>query len=405
MGTSKYTIFGLFVAIYFFFAACKPWLDMYMGISHQLVTGFQLVLCLFVIFLFISKVLFIDVLTFFFAIYVLSRFFTELVVLSFVEFPVLEAVGAGYSVIRFIMFCGLVLVITHYNKPESASGLKNIVLGYFLITLLYSLLQHPMIGNIPSLAIAGGNIVSGNGLGVFRANGGVGGTVIAYANFLLAVSWIIFYSHFTNKRYQSFLKVCLLVSLLLCFSRSAFLCLFSMYLAYSFFEKKFTRLFFLTIILLSLIYYQGEFIMENYLLMISDSDSDRVGGWVIILGDNSILELVMGSQVGQNTGLFLGELTKNGGGDSFLIGTLNDFGLFGLVIFLSVISRLVMTSSNLTYSTKFGILISFFLMTFVNSGFEKLLVMLSYFLALLIIRNNPAQKIGQTATQKTIFSN
>ena len=58
MGTLKYTIFGLFMAMFFWFAALKPWLDIYMGISHQLIGGFQFVLCLFVIFIFISKGLF-----------------------------------------------------------------------------------------------------------------------------------------------------------------------------------------------------------------------------------------------------------------------------------------------------------------------------------------------------------
>ena len=177
-----------------------------------------------------------------------------------------------------------------------------------------------------------------------------------------------------------------------------------MYLINLFFEKKVKLLSATAVIALLLVYYQSGYIMENYILMIGGSDSGRILGWSTILDGTSALELLMGSQVGQNTGLFLGGITKNGGGDSFLIGTLNDFGLFGLVMFLWVFFRSVFTSNNLRYSTIYGILISFVLMTFVNSGFEKLLVMLSYSVALIIIRNNPVQGIVQTATPKHIVT-
>jgi hypothetical protein len=389
--TSKYKIFGLFVAVYFLFAALKPWFDIFMGIPHQLITSFQLGLCLIAIFLFISKKSFVDILTFVFAVYVFLRFVSEIVVLSFDGLPAFEVVGAAYSAVRLIMFCGLLLVIVHYKQVESVNAIRKIVLGYFLLTLLYSVLQHPMLGNFQLLTVGGGNITSANGLGVFRANGGVGGTVIAYANFLLAVSWIIFYSHFTNRWYHRFLKLCLLLSVFLCFSRSVFLCLLSMYFVNLLFKKQIKVLLVFGVVSLSLAYYLGGFIKENYIQMIGDSDTGRVGGWVSILEGNSFLELIMGSQVGQNTGLFLGGLAKNGGGDSFLIGTLNDFGLVGLLMFLLVVSRVLTTFVNVRYSTICGIFVSFVLMTFVNSGFEKLLVMLSFCLALIIIRNNPSR--------------
>jgi hypothetical protein len=260
-----------------------------------------------------------------------------------------------------------------------------------------------MLGNFTLLHTAGGNIVSGNGLGAFRANGAVGGTVIAYSNFLLAVSWVIFYSEFNNKRFHLFLKVCLFVSLFLCFSRSVFLCICIMYLINVVFNKKVMSAFAITFIALALAYYLGGEILDNYALMISASDTERVTGWKAILGGSSAIELLLGSQVGQNTGLFLGELAKNGGGDSFLIGTVNDFGIIGMVLFVFVFSKLVFSFKSQRYSTIFGIVVSFILMTFVNSGFEKLLVMLSYVLALIII-NNPVHRETQIATPIYIVS-
>ena len=391
---SKYRFFGIFVGVFFFLAAFKPWFDIYFGISNYIITGFQLILCLFVTSLFISKELRFNGPLITLVIFVLARLFSEFLFVYFEGGSIEQLAGATYSALRLIMFCGLILLVGQYMNFESVNNIRNVFLSYFLVTLVYSLLQHPMLGNFTLLHTAGGNIVSANGLGFFRANGGIGGTVIGYANFLLAVSWVIFYSEFNSKRFHFFLKICLLGSIFLCFSRSLFLCIFAMYFINVVFDKKVMAAFVMAIIALVLVYYQADRVMDDYASMVSGSDADRVGGWSDMFAGSSVLELLLGSRVGENTGLFLGGLTKISG-DSFLLGTVNDFGVVGVILFISVFTKLVFSLNIQRYSTIFGIVVSFILMTFVNSGFEKLLVMLSYFLAVMVI-NSPAPRLGHS---------
>ena len=400
---SKYRMFGVFVVVYFLLASSKPWLEIYLGIPHSLVTGCQLSLCFFATLFFIYKELSLNVPLFLFMIYVLARLVAELGYVYIDGRSFEELVGAIYSAVRFIMFGGLVLLVGQYNNVESARYLKYSLLAYFLVTCFYSLLQHPMLGNLLLLHTAGGNVVSANGLGFFRANGGVGGTVIAYANFLVAVSWVIFYTKFTNKKFHLFLKLCLLISVFLCFSRSVFIALFAMYLMSMVFDKKVRAAFVMVIITLGLVYYQAEVIVDNYTLMVSESDTKRTGAWGAMFAGVHILEILLGSHVGQNTGLFLGGLQKNQGGDSFLIGTVSDFGLIGVILFVFVFTKFVFSLVGQRKSTMFGIVVSFMLIAFVNSGFEKLLVMLSYFVAIIII-NNPAPQLGHSARFQKIVT-
>ncbi len=400
---SKYRMFGVFVTVYFLLASFKPWLDIYLGIPHFLVTGFQISLCFIVILLFIHKELSLKVPLFIFMIYVLARLAAELAHVYYEGRPYEEMVGAIYSAVRFIMFGGLVLLVGQYNNVKSARYLKYSLLAYFLLTCFYSILQHPMLGNSLLLQTAGGNVVSSNSLGFFRANGGVGGTVIAYANFLLAISWVIFYSEFANKKFHLFLKLCLLLSLYLCFSRSVFTGLLAMYLISIVYDKNLKAAFIMAIITLGIFYYQQtEVILNNYSMMVSYSDANRTEAWVNMFEGVNMLDLLMGSQVGQNTGLFLGDLEKNYSGDSFLLGTLNDFGLIGVILFVFVFTKFVFSFVGLKKSTKFGIFVSFILVLFINSGFEKLLVMLSYFLAIIII--NSAPQVGHSARLEKIVS-
>ena len=400
---SRYRLFGIFVGVFFFLAAFKPWFDIYFGITNNIITGFQLILCLFVTSLFIIKELRFNVHLCTLVVFVLARLFSEFLYAYFEGRSMQELVGAVYSTLRLIMFCGLVLLVSQYKNFESVNNIRSIFLAYFFVTLLYSVLQHPMLGNFTLLHTAGGNIVSANGLGAFRANGGIGGTVIAYSNFLLAVGWVVFYGEFNNKYFHLFLKLCFFVSLFLCFSRSVFLCIFVMYLINIVVKKKVVSAFAISLITLVLAYYFADVISDNYALMISNSDTGRVGGWKAMLGGSSALEFLLGSQVGQNTGLFLGGLTKNEGGDSFLIGTVNDYGIIGAILFVFVFSKLVFSFNIQKYSTILGIVGSFIVMTFVNSGFEKLVVMLSYMLALIII-NKPVGREDQIAIPKYIVS-
>ena len=390
---TKYELLTWFLGIFFVLNGLKPWIDIFVGVSNQVVTGVQLILCLSVIQILTLKNRKLSLIMFVFLGFVFVRFLSEILIMTFESEGIPSFLAASFSALRFYMFALLLLVLGSFKSDAKVVVIKKIFIAYFILTLVYSIMQHPSLFNFSSLHTAGGNIVSGNGIGIQRMNGGIGGTVISYSNFLLSVSWVLFYCKSDNAFKQNCLFVCLGISVLLCFSRSLFLCLLVMFLVDLIMKKRFKSMVLITGLVAYFVSRYLVQILDSYTLMVGGSDISRRSGWVSMFSDSSSLEVFLGSRVGGNTGLITGGLAKLSG-DGFILGTINDFGIFGAVFFVSLFVYSVFKLPNIRPSVGVSICLTFFIMLFVNSGFEKLTVMLSYFVALVVISYSPSSALG-----------
>ncbi len=372
-------------AVFFSFNAIKPWVDIFFGISNQLITGLQLILLL-LSFLYFSLHTRgnMGILTLLVLIYVCLRYFAELQIMFFSEFKLEYLIASTYSAVRIAMFFLFLHVLSFNLSRQCIDRLKNIFLSYFIYTFAISALQHPLIFDVAVLRDAGGNVVSGNGLGIFRSTGGIGGTVIGYANYLLAVFWIIFYGSRIGHGFGKFVTSAFIFSVVFCFSRSMFLSIFIILFLEMVFRFRMSHYFFLSILLIVLPFVNFEVILDGYRDMIRFSDFARLEQWRLLAENLDLLTFFMGNQVGENTGLHTSGM-RTISGDSFLLGTLNDFGLIGLALFIASTIYAV-RRFKLKKNHTMGILATLFLMLMVNSGFLKLTIMFSYVLALSILK-------------------
>jgi hypothetical protein len=387
-------------AVFFSLNAIKPWIDIFFGISNQLITGLQLILLLlsFLYFLLHTREN-ISIWTFLILSYICLRYFSELQIMLFTEFKLESLVAATYSVVRIAMFFLFLQVLSFNLSRRCIDRLKNIFLSYFMYTVLISALQHPLIFDVSNLRNFGGNHVSGNGLEIFRATGGIGGTVIGYANYLLSVCWLVIFGSYKYHHFGKLISVALIFSVFVCFSRSVFLSVFVIYFFLMIFNFKKSHALYLILLLLVGLTLDFDSIRDAYSVMIASSDASRIDSWVRISNNLGLLTVLVGNQVGQNTGLLTGGMVSLSG-DSFLLGTLNDFGLIGVLLFVGA-TWSSFQRFKFGLNVQLGMFTSFMLMLFINSGFEKLTVMFSYALVLAIIRGLHVDKpiSGIKATQ------
>jgi hypothetical protein len=253
-------------------------------------------------------------------------------------------------------------------------------------------MQHPAAFNIMWIREYGGNYTSGSALAIsfFRANGGIGGTVVDYANFLLAVTWVLLFVPFKNKVIQSSLLLLLFSAGLLCFSRSLFLAWLLIFLIHAFsFKNTIRTILTITIIstLLLLMMINIDTIFELY-EGFTRSDQKRLGSWSSLFSDFTIVEFGVGRELGGNTGLFLIQSMWDSegkiSGDGFLTGFLYDAGAIMLLLFIGVIMYRVFLI-KCDFRTKISIIVSLMVMTAINSGVEKLFIAATYILSIGII--------------------
>tara|TARA_Y100001936_G_scaffold237152_1_gene267380 strand:- start:928 stop:1395 length:468 start_codon:yes stop_codon:yes gene_type:complete len=113
------------------------------------------------------------------------------------------------------------------------------------------------------------------------------------------------------------------------------------------------------------------------------SDSQRLESWLLLFKNFTLLEFILGTGIGGNTGLFLSGEGKISG-DGFVTGFTYDAGILTFLLLFSVItSRVLSIRSN--WRVKFSIIGSMFLMLVINSGFEKLFIVFSYVLSIAIV--------------------
>tara|TARA_B100002052_G_C15852987_1_gene586031 strand:+ start:555 stop:1778 length:1224 start_codon:yes stop_codon:yes gene_type:complete len=388
---SKYTfktdriVIALIAAI-LLLNALRPWLDFLLPINNQLITAVQfLILLLFITVLdsnfykktHIPSALLLLSISIIFIIQALFQFFTG---------DVMGLISGLYVLLRtFLLVYLFQILLTSRRDKQTFISAQNYLVAYFLITFFYCMLQHPQILNVGILREYGSNFTSANPLVTFRANGGIGGTVVDYANFLLAFSWILFFSHFKSKSVRNWLLLIFAITSFLAFSRALYLSLFFILFVHviSFKNIKRTILSFMIIVVpLFLFIINFETIQEFY----SDfnaSDSQRLESWLLLFKNFTLLEFIVGTGIGGNTGLFLAGEGKISG-DGFVTGFTYDAGILTfLLLFSVIISRVLSIRSN--WRVKVSIIGSMFLMLVINSGFEKLFIVFSYVLSIAIV--------------------
>lgn len=375
------------ISVIFILNSLKPWIDYLLPIHYQAITVFQFIPLLILITHF-NKDFYkkIDLPSAFLIIYIVVILFQQALIHIF-EKNVFAVISSLYVFVRTLFIVYLLQVLLSPKRRETFfEAIKLILMIYFLVTFLYSIMQHPQVFDNEVIKEFGGNSTSGNGLGFFRTNGGIGGTVVDYANFLLAVFWVLLFRPFNNKKTQILMLLIFVISAILCFSRSLFLSIMFILIVQLINvnnTKKIILLVCLSTVVLLLLSSSLEFLVLNYALIAGDSDNYRVEQWRDLFQNFSFAEYLMGRNLGGNTGLFYGPEHKISG-DGFIMGFTYDAGIIGIVsLILVIFSRIFSCNCNL--QIKISMIGSLLVMLAVNSGFEKLNIVLVYMLSIAIV--------------------
>ena len=348
-----------------FFNISKPFADYFFGISPPFVTIFQII----VIVIYFST--FFKYLSFNLIMQLALTYFSLLALINFAyrEVSLVQSITGLFNVYTIIFTFALFksndgkLIFNRFN---------NLVLFFLTYSLLISLNQHFEIAFAFLFNNYGGNIVSGNQLGMFRANGGVGGTVIEYA-FLLSIACI--YTAHTWKYNDKKLYFIFVIGLsfFLSFSRSTGVSLFLL-LMYLFFFKANVNLLFrilvLAVMIVSLILYYPS--IEQVLIFNEEvsgtSDLKRITQWDI-LENFSDMSLFFGAEFGENIGYSGLDGTKSVS-DGYILAIIADAGFTGLFLIMSFI-LLAYRNNQFSIIDYFFTVLLIFILLFINSGMSK----------------------------------
>ena len=359
--------------------AMKPVLDYYVSISSQVVSFVQILLLLIFVTIF-NKNFYrtINLKAAALLFFVLIKLLYDILILMVEGASIFDIVSPIYFVIRFVILVYLFqYLVCKKESIKTYLTLRNILLWYFVLTVVYSIMQSKFFFDVAWIREYGGNIMSSNSLGAHRVNGAIGGTVITYSNFLLAIAWVLFFTKFKSINVKIFLIVLFIFAVYLNFSRSLLLALFIMS-ALSF-KLKYVWIYLIPVMVT--IFFWKDLVG----LFSTISDVRRVDNWNELFVDFSMIDYLLGTHLGANTGLFVFKGEKISG-DGFIFGLVYDIGIIGLALFLIFIGRVV-NSVNINLSSKISIGLTFLLMLFVNSGFEKIFILAIYLFSIVIVKN------------------
>jgi hypothetical protein len=359
--------------------AMKPVLDYYVSISSQVVSFVQILLLLIFVTIF-NKNFYrtINLKAAALLFFVLIKLLYDILILMVEGASIFDIVSPIYFVIRFVILVYLFqYLVCKKESIKTYLTLRNILLWYFVLTVVYSIMQNKFFFDVAWIREYGGNIMSSNSLGAHRVNGAIGGTVITYSNFLLAIAWVLFFTKFKSINVKIFLIVLFIFAVYLNFSRSLLLALFIMS-ALSF-KLKYVWIYLIPVMVT--IFFWKDLVG----LFSTISDVRRVDNWNELFVDFSMIDYLLGTHLGANTGLFVFKGEKISG-DGFIFGLVYDIGIIGLALFLIFIGRVV-NSVNINLSSKISIGLTFLLMLFVNSGFEKIFILAIYLFSIVIVKN------------------
>ena len=367
--TEKYVLSLFIVLIFLNFV--KPLADYYLGISQRIFTISQMILLLIFFFVVSKKLVKFKFLEFSFLLLIFLRFLTEIVI-DYSNLP-----QAAFSLFKFIVIIwGIKYMALRKFSFLFYKRLEKTIWIYFYITIVISIIQA---FNIPPFGVVfskfGGNILSGNALGVVRTTGGIGGTVIDYAGFVI-MYYIIMVSNYKIKLTHFF---ALIISSLLVFSRVVFLIMFIGFLYkfvfYLFQKGKILKKILILSFALSLLilFFSNQQLQQINAFWASDesrqkSDTERFEQWKNAKSDMAGLPLLAGVSMGKNTGVPTdGRVVVS---DGYFQGFAYDFGLLGLIVYLCYLLYIIFSVSR---NKKVAFLVTLLLFTtlIINSGIDK----------------------------------
>jgi hypothetical protein len=355
---------GVFVCI-LLSNVSKPFIDFYAGISNQVVTAAQIVAIIAITLIATKKknelIFGAAIIAYPFLIYL---------------FSVAENQSIAFQAINTLLIF-FVVVFTYESSVSIGKQYYNItnkiIFAYLLATVIISVFQ--LVNFYPSEIVNsyGGNITSANHLGIKRASGGIGGTVIDYATTIMIIA-VYSLATFRLNSLRLYFLFFLTIGSLLVFSRSLFLVMLIYYIGclYVMLSKSRYRHPLLVICFVSIIYIFFIYLSPilNYSEIISgDSDVYRVDSWRHIYMTTSFSELLFGSEIGAGTG-FMIEGKYKITTDGFLFALLFDVGLIGVVLFMFVIVKQV-RSMTFEWPVFYLCLLALTLGFIINSGFSK----------------------------------
>jgi len=392
---SRYSLILVFSFI-FITNALKPWIDFYTPIHYQLITVTQFIILVGFLTIFSKKFYkTLDLIAFIFLSYISIKLFFESFLYIY-ENNILEISSPAYVLLRSFLIVYLFRSVLDNNKGINFyNSAMKILFCYLIVTIIYSILQNPLFFANSIVSEYGGNSTSGNSFGIFRSNGGIGGTVIDYANFILAVGWVAFFAQYRNKNFKRLCILLFFISSIFCFSRSLFLCMIFMFTVMVINFSNIKRIL-LSIFLIAAstiaFSYNFIFLYEGYSGWSGNSDVYRLSQWQELFVDFSYLDLLVGKELGGNTGLFVTPDRYKISGDGFITGFIYDAGLLGIILTLLIIAKAIF-SISVNIKVKICILGSLMLMLIINSGFEKLFIIFCYILAIGIVHGTNKHKM------------
>ena len=365
--------------------ALKPLFDYFLQVDNRDVTIAQA---------FVMAVFFISAMwrmkatfsrtEFLFVLYLLMRWLAEIV-----------ANGSGIVqpsvplVKMLILVCGYKYLVEFRHTERFHRDIFWLLMFYALFTVVIAGLHQSdtYLGTI--YAQYGGNILSGNHLGFVRSSGGLGGTVIDYAVFLIYVLLMVVFCK-ESKRVKTWSVLLLLVGAYYAFSRVLFLVLLILLLMQVLTKLRKNILVYLplllSLIIFFIVYFPTGSLIDDYGEMRGSSDSNRVGSWVELYDKLNGLYFIVGASMGQNTGLPLGGVGKVTG-DGHLQGMLYDVGIIGLCLYLTLLYNYAKNIFIKRYDLFFFLLVLVAVYV-INSGAEKIFNAIVLVLILGVINKN-----------------
>lgn len=392
--------FLLLVIIIFILNFIKPLIDYYFHISQRVPTTIQIVIQLLFFSAYIIKYSKLQSIEFFFLFYVFLRFLLEIVLVPANFFQ-----ASVSLVLMFVMIFGIKYITTKQFSVLFYSQLEKIIWKYFYVTIGVSIIQAFHIQPFYEIfSKYGGNLISGNILGVVRTTGGIGGTVIDYAVFI-----ILFYLILLNSYKVEILHViAIIIASLLAFSRIVFVIILMGTIYKAFFLLFKSGKFLQKILIISCIIFLGfvfsriNITITNEQLQFIESfqgthEEARFNMWKNVRKSLKGASLIVGVSMGNNTGLPT-QGTKPVSADGYFQGFAYDFGILGLTLY--ILFLLIKIKKVAVSKKDFLLIILLFSITcIINSGITKpsnLIILIIMFGMIKMNRNKcfDDQKIG-----------
>lgn len=379
-GSERRAVYALLLII--LINILKPVADYFLNISNASLTQLQLAIIFIAYFYLIkNKFRFKNYEQLLIA-YLIFRYVVEVIISANIYQP-------SVSLVKFILLIvGTNIVLSNSFSKIFRDRISLILWSYLFITTIISLIQqsNTFLSNI--FMNYGGNIVSSNGLGIDRATGGIGGTVIDYSFFIGFFLMILI----SPSERVSLKKVAIFfISALLCFSRIIILQIFLILIISIFVVKNIMYKIFMSLTFILLCYLLTEHwagFINLFEIFVNTSDQDRVHGWSAVSNNPSVVDKLIGNSMGLNTG-FPADGQQKITADGHFIGFFSDFGILGLGIYIIYLYE-NLKRLKLNRNKFYLLIIIFAAPLFINSGFDKIFNVMMFPFVLLLIKKDEA---------------